>query len=60
MVSIIEKLSEFGIKVDESPEKGRYCVAAKPFKKGDLIVMSAFGAGFISGAVVLEWEFLYI
>lgn len=25
------------------------------FKKGDLIAMSAFGAGFISGAVILEW-----
>lgn len=25
------------------------------FKKGDLIVMSAFGAGFVSGALLLEW-----
>ena len=25
------------------------------FKKGDLIAMSAFGAGFVSGAVILEW-----
>lgn len=40
MVSIIEKLSEFGIKVEESDEKGRYCVAAKKFNKGDLILVA--------------------
>lgn len=36
------------ILLDECNRKG-------VFKKGDIIVMSAFGAGFISGAVVLEW-----
>ena len=25
------------------------------FKEGDKIVLSAFGAGFVSGAAVLEW-----
>lgn len=36
------------ILLDECNRKGL-------FKKGDLIVMSAFGAGFVSGAVLLEW-----
>ena len=40
MISVIEKLGEFGIKVEESPEKGRYCVAAKHFNKGDLILVA--------------------
>lgn len=40
MVSVIEKLSEYGIKVEESAEKGRYCVAAKKFAKGDLILIA--------------------
>ena len=25
------------------------------FKKGDKIAMSAFGAGFVSGALIMEW-----
>ncbi|MBR5198395.1 MAG: ketoacyl-ACP synthase III [Bacteroidales bacterium] len=36
------------ILLDECNRKGL-------FKKGDKIVLSAFGAGFVSGAVVLEW-----
>ena len=36
------------ILLDECNRKGM-------FKKGDKIAMSAFGAGFISGAVVFEW-----
>ena len=36
------------ILLDECNRKGL-------FKKGDRIAMSAFGAGFVSGAVVLEW-----
>lgn len=36
------------ILLDECNRKGM-------FKSGDKIVMSAFGAGFVSGAVVLEW-----
>lgn len=36
------------ILLDECNRKGL-------FKKGDLIVMSAFGAGFVSGALLLEW-----
>lgn len=36
------------ILLDECNRKGM-------FKKGDLIVMSAFGAGFVSGAVLFEW-----
>ena len=31
------------------------CVREGLFKKGDLIVFSAFGAGLLSGAVALEW-----
>ena len=34
--------------LDECNQKGL-------FKKGDKIAMSAFGAGFVSGAVVMEW-----
>ena len=36
------------ILLDECSRKGR-------FKKGDMIAMSAFGAGFVSGAVLFEW-----
>ena len=36
------------ILLDECNRKGL-------FKSGDLIAMSAFGAGFVSGAVLLEW-----
>ena len=36
------------ILLDEVNKDGR-------LKRGDLIVMSAFGAGFVSGACVLEW-----
>lgn len=36
------------ILLDECRRSGR-------FKKGDLIAMSAFGAGFVSGAVLFEW-----
>ena len=36
------------ILLDECNRKGM-------FKKGDKIVLSAFGAGFVSGAVLLEW-----
>ena len=36
------------ILLDECNQKGL-------FKKGDKIAMSAFGAGFVSGAVVMEW-----
>ena len=36
------------ILLDECNRSGR-------FKRGDIIVMSAFGAGFVSGAVLLEW-----
>lgn len=36
------------ILIDECNRKGM-------FKKGDKIAMSAFGAGFVSGAVVMEW-----
>ncbi len=36
------------ILLDECSRSGR-------FKKGDLIAMSAFGAGFVSGAVLFEW-----
>lgn len=36
------------ILLDECNRKGL-------FKKGDKIAMSAFGAGFVSGAVVMEW-----
>lgn len=36
------------ILLDECNRKGL-------FKKGDLIAMSAFGAGFVSGAVLFEW-----
>ena len=36
------------ILLDECRRGGR-------FKKGDVVVMSAFGAGFVSGAVVFEW-----
>ena len=36
------------ILLDECNRKGM-------FKKGDKIAMSAFGAGFVSGAVVMEW-----
>lgn len=31
------------------------CRRNSRFKKGDLIAMSAFGAGFVSGAVLFEW-----
>lgn len=31
------------------------CNRKRMFKKGDKIAMSAFGAGFVSGAVVIEW-----
>ena len=31
------------------------CNRAGLFKKGDKIILSAFGAGFVSGAVLLEW-----
>ena len=36
------------ILLDESNKEGR-------LKRGDLIVMSAFGSGFVSGACILEW-----
>lgn len=36
------------ILLDECRKSGR-------FQKGDLIAMSAFGAGFVSGAVLFEW-----
>lgn len=36
------------ILLDECNHKGM-------FRKGDMIVMSAFGAGFVSGAVLFEW-----
>lgn len=36
------------ILLDECNRSGR-------FKRGDIIAMSAFGAGFVSGAVLLEW-----
>jgi len=36
------------ILLDECNRKG-------VFKKGDIIAMSAFGAGFVSGAVIFEW-----
>ena len=36
------------ILLDECRRGGR-------FRKGDIVVMSAFGAGFVSGAVVFEW-----
>lgn len=36
------------ILLDECRRSGR-------FRKGDLVAMSAFGAGFVSGAVVFEW-----
>ena len=36
------------ILLDECNRKGM-------FKKGDRIVMSAFGAGFVSGALIMEW-----
>ena len=36
------------ILLDECNRKGM-------FKPGDLMVMSAFGAGFVSGAVLFEW-----
>lgn len=36
------------ILLDECSRSGR-------LKKGDLIAMSAFGAGFVSGAVLFEW-----
>ena len=36
------------ILLDECSRKGR-------FKKGDMIAMSAFGAGFVSGTVLFEW-----
>ena len=36
------------ILLDECSRSGR-------FRKGDLIAMSAFGAGFVSGAVLFEW-----
>lgn len=36
------------ILLDECRRTGR-------FRKGDLIAMSAFGAGFVSGAVLFEW-----
>ena len=36
------------ILLDECRRSGR-------FRKGDLIAMSAFGAGFVSGAVLFEW-----
>jgi 3-oxoacyl-[acyl-carrier-protein] synthase-3 len=36
------------ILLDECNRKGM-------FKKGDKIAMSAFGAGFVSGAMVMEW-----
>ena len=36
------------ILLDECNRSGR-------FKKGDKLVISAFGAGFVSGAVLLEW-----
>lgn len=31
------------------------CRRAGRFKEGDLVVMSAFGAGFVSGAVLFKW-----
>ena len=31
------------------------CRRAGRFNEGDLIVMSAFGAGFVSGAVLFKW-----
>lgn len=31
------------------------CCRSGRFKKGDLIAMSAFGAGFVSGAVLIKW-----
>ncbi len=43
-----EMLSQFLETSDECNRKGL-------FKKGDLIAMSAFGAGFVSGALLLEW-----
>lgn len=36
------------ILLDECKRNGK-------FKKGDILVISAFGAGFVSGAVLLEW-----
>ena len=36
------------ILLDEVNKEGR-------LKRGDLIVMSAFGAGFVSGACIIEW-----
>ena len=36
------------ILLDEVNKEGR-------LKRGDIIVMSAFGAGFVSGACILEW-----
>lgn len=32
------------------------CNAKGLFKTGDIVAMSAFGAGFVSGAVVFEWQ----
>ncbi len=31
------------------------CRCSGRFKRGDIIAMSAFGAGFVSGAVIFEW-----
>ena len=31
------------------------CNRAGRFKKGDMIAISSFGAGFVSGAVIIEW-----
>ena len=31
------------------------CRRAGRFKEGDLVAMSAFGAGFVSGAVLFKW-----
>lgn len=31
------------------------CNKAGRFKKGDMIAISSFGAGFVSGAVIIEW-----
>lgn len=43
-----DMLSQFLDTSDECNRSGR-------FKRGDIIAMSAFGAGFVSGAVLLEW-----
>ena len=56
---IAEQVREIRAQVGEGKVllalSGDECNRKGMFKKGDRIVMSAFGAGFVSGALIMEW-----